>query len=313
VTPKQLLRAALALVILVFLWGAVQLFRKSRADRPVGIRMPVTSAAATDSIVIISSSDTLRVVRHPQGWTVNGFPADTSAVNQFFSALADTTATSEMVAESPGSLPRLGVDSTGRRVVIWSGGQSHLDLVFGRHGPDFEGVYVRRPAESVVYLLHGGLPDAVERRLDDWRDKKMAAVPPDSVTRVEIARGARSYRLVRDQGWRFADGTPADSAAVVRLLENFRALSATGFPSPAQADSARFTRPRRQLRLFGPSGPRLTLLFDSTASGFLVRADTARAVYLFSSWAADQLTPPDSLLRKRPAAATVRPAPPAPR
>jgi len=298
-TPKQLLRAALALAILLLLWGATLLFKKTRADQPIGMKIPVIPSSAADSIRITTSSDTILLAKVAGGWTVNGNPASTPIVEEFFKALADTIEPSELVAENVASHQRLGVDSvSGRHVVVRGGGHTQLDLYFGSHGPDFEGVYARRAGEVPVYLLHGDLPGTVDRRDEDWRDKKMAAISPDTVARVEIARGEHSYALTKGKTWSFAGGTPVDSGAVVRLLENFRSLSANGFPSKHEADSARFYKKARRIKLLDASGhPLVALAFDSGAGGFLVRVDTTSTLYRMDTWVVDQLTPADSVLK----------------
>jgi hypothetical protein len=300
-TPKQLLKAALALGILLLLWGATLLFKKTRADKPIGMRLPAIAATAVDTITISTPTDTIRLARLANGWTVNGNPASTPTVEEFFTALADTIEPSELVAENVASHQRLGVDSaSGRRVVVRGGGQTKLDLFFGSHGPDFEGVYARRVGEVPVYLLHGDLPGTVDRRDEDWREKKIAAISPDTIARVEVTRGSRSYALTKGKTWTFAGGAPVDSGTVVRLLENFRSLSATGFPTKHEADSARFAKKARRIKLLDASGhPLLALAFDSGSAGFLVRADSGSTLYRMDTWVVDQLTPADSLLKPR--------------
>jgi hypothetical protein len=74
-------------------------------------------------------------------------------------------------------------------------------------------------------------------------------------------------------------------------------VDATGFATAAQADSERFERPDRRTRLLRKDGtPLLTLLFDSTAAGFRVRADTGKTVYTMDGYSVDRLVPADSTL-----------------
>jgi hypothetical protein len=301
-TPKQLLRIALALAGLLVVWGLVQLFAHKTDTTAARFDLPQLNAADVDTIKIFRPADTLTVVRGGgDAWAVNGFRAATQAVTDLFNALKDSSL-AELVAQSPTSHAQLGVDSAkGKRLELIKGGQVLLNLVLGDHGPGFEGVYVRRPSEATVYLIHASLSNPVERQLDDWRDKTIATVNPDSVREIRVQRKKGGYTLRHgDGGWRFAAGAPADSGAVRRLLEQYRNLQAGGFPTPAQADSLSFKRATRRMTLMGQSTPLADLLFDSTASWWWARKAEGGTVYRLESWRLDQLFPADSTLRAKP-------------
>jgi hypothetical protein len=301
-TPKQLLRIALALVGLLVVWGLVQLLGHKTDTTTARFDLPKLNAADVDTIRIFRPTDTLVVVRGAgDSWTVNGFLASAQSVSDLFTALQDSSV-AELVAQSPTSHAQLGVDSaTGKRLEMIKGGKALLSLMVGGHGPGFEGVYVRRPSDATVYLIHAGLSNPVERQLDDWRDKGVAAVSPDSVREIRVQRKKGGYTLRQeDGGWRFADGARADSGAVRRLLEQYRNLQAGGFPTPAQADSLSFKRPTRRMTLMGRATPLADLQFDSTASWWWVRKAEGGTVYRLESWRMDQLFPADSTLRAKP-------------
>lgn len=301
-TSKQLLRIAMALVALLALWGLVQLFGHKTDTTTARFDLPRLNAADVDTVKIFRPADTLVVVRgENDSWTVNGFRAASQSVSDLFSALKDSSL-AELVAESPSSHAQLGVDSTkGKRLQMIKASQVLLNLVLGDHGPGFEGVYVRRPGEPTVYLIRANLSNPVERQLDDWRDKEVVAVNPDSVREIRVQRRKGGYTLRRgDGGWRFAAGSQADSAAVRRMLEQYRHLQAGGFPTRAQEDSIHFTRPTRRLTLMGGSTPLTDLVFDSTASWWWVRKAEGGTVYRLESWRLDQLFPADSTMRAKP-------------
>jgi hypothetical protein len=177
------------------------------------------------------------------------------------------------------------------------------DLVMGQRSPDLDGGYFRRAADSTVYLVRGPLAELLGQAPDEWRDRRMASVPADSVVEVEVHRGRSSYRLAREAGgWRFGrGGALADSAAVRSLLGAYARLDADGFASEAQSDSARWDRPERRVRLFRADGsPLITLLADSAAGGFWTRVDSGEVVYRLESWTVDRLAPPDTTLRATP-------------
>jgi len=305
VSTAFLRRLALALGALVVVWLGLKLVRRSGRDQPQAFVRPKIDSSAADLVLIERQTDTIRLTRQGTGWTVNGFPAGPTLVSQLFEAMADTMARGELLAESKSSHERMGLDSLQlRRLVVRKGDETLYTLLIGKRGGNWESAYVRLPNQDAVYQLRGRLVEYVERRVEDWRDKRIVHVEPDSISGVEIQRGKQSYALTKKgSAWTFANGTETDSAAVASLLGQFRTLDASSFATPAQADSTDFSKPERRVGLTGPGGrPIATLAFDSTSGGFWIKRDTLATVYRIDSWLADQLTPIDSTLSKKAAA-----------
>jgi hypothetical protein len=300
VSPKQLLRIALVLVAALFLWGLAELVgRRGDTLERAAVFPPVDSTGV--DVVEIAGDDTIRLARAGGGWTVNGYEAAASVVGELFAGLQDSTA-GELVARSASSHERMGVDSAGgSHLRVFRGGDTLVHLVAGVRGHSYRSRYVRRAGDEEVYLLQGPLTQIFDRTLADWREKGIADVEADSVHVFAVERSDGSYRLERrDSVWAFANGAPADTAAVRRALEGYRALSAQGtsFATPAQADSADFDRPDRRVVLLGPRGDTLlALAFDSTAAGYWVRRAGGSTIYQLYRWKVDEIAPADSALR----------------
>lgn len=292
---KQLARLAGALAVVLALWGAFAVARRAGADHAEGFRLPAIDTAAVDTIAITKGADTALLARQTGGrWRVNGFAAARSNVDQLLRALRDSSNHSELAAERRSSDAAMGVTAdSGRRVRVVVKGAAGLDLIAGHNTNDYLGVYVRPAGDSAVYALRGSLPSAMDRPLDDWRDKTVADVSPDSVQRVEVTRGRTTYALVRTgKSWHLATGAAADSGAVARLLAQYHPASAIGFAKAAQADSVTFTRPTARVRIFtsGPA-PVIDVAFDSTKSAVYARAQSGSTVYLLESWTLTQTAP----------------------
>jgi hypothetical protein len=301
-SAKQLLRVAVVLVAVLFLWGVMEIVNR-RSDRLARIELiPPLAVTDVDTVEIVSPSDTIRLSRTPGGaWRVNGFEASRTGVEALFNALGDSLR-GELVAQSASSHGRMGVDSAeGRHMRFVGGGVVLASLIAGHAGQGFQTRYVRRPGENEVYLLHGEFATMLDRDVPAWREKEIGRVEPDSVATMSAERAGRAYTLTRAEGgWRFADGAAADTAAVRRALDAYRGLAAQGvsFATPAQADSADFTSPDRRVTLLGLRGDTLlALALDSTASGFWVRKAGSEAVYHLYGWKVDDLVPADTTLR----------------
>jgi hypothetical protein len=303
-SSELLRRLGIALAALLVLLGLFALVRMLGSDRQVALDLPRIDTAAVDTVSIRGADSDIVLTRGERGnWFVNGFPASPDAVRSLLTGLADTAASSELVAESETSHERLKVDSaSGRRLRVVSRDRTLLELVAGERVSGMGGgIVVRRPDASSVYSLRGSLAEAVDRGVDEWKDKRIAVVEPDSLGTVEVRRGARGYTLIRaDSIWKFSGGAAADSSAVAGLLSSLREIRASAFASQAESDSTSFARNRGRLRLLSRSGAQLAnLVFDSTSSGVWVRNDSGGVVYRIDSWTWNQIAPAESTLRVR--------------
>jgi Domain of unknown function (DUF4340) len=288
----QLKAISVVVALLLIVWGASEMVSRRPEKTTATLRLPPLAARDVDTITIAHGTDTVMLARQsPASWAVNGFAAATPEVDGLLQALRDSAA-SELVAQSPSSFARMGVDSGNGRIVRVAGrGKTLTTLIIAGHGPEVGAFYLRLPGDTHVYLWHGPLATLVGRPTDDWRDHTVAAVPPDSIAEVEIRRGATRF-VLRKQGarWTLPEGVPADSAAAARLVEAYRTVTASGFATPRQADSLRSARARRSVVVRGPGRRELlALAFDSTAAGFWVRQGST--VYRLDPWRVNQLTP----------------------
>jgi hypothetical protein len=302
-TPRNLRLLAVALGVLLLLWGAVAVASRGGRNEEQRLRLPRMTPADVDSVTIAGARDTVVLARAGTAWRVNGYSTDPQAIEELVAALGDTAAAGDLVAESASSYARLGMDSaSARHVRIVAHGKTVLDIVTGKPGVVYGTGYLRPVASPAVYLVQSSLPRIAERGVDGWRDKRIAAVPGDSVAKIEIQRGGRRYTLSRKgAGWALAPGGATDSMEVANFLRALADVRAAGFATPGQADSVKFSPPTRRLRVLGRDrAPRVSLVFDSTAAGIWARADSGGTVWRMESWGVDQLTPADSTLAARP-------------
>lgn len=305
-TPTRLKQLAGALIVLLVLWAGARVIHNHSGGHVTTYHPPDVHPQDADSVLMIGAQDTVRLIKRSEGhWFVNGNPATNRDVEDLFAQLRDTTG-GELVSESPSSLAALQVDSaSGRRVRVMRAGKSLADVIVGKESSDYRGAYVRKADENDVYLVDNRLRNLVTRTPNAWRDHTIVRVTGDSVATIRVERGRRRYALARkDSSWTLGAGS-ADTAAVRRLLISWQSVRASDFATPAQVDSANFRRPDRKAVLEDAAGhPLAALLFDSTSSGFWVRADTGGTVYKLPAYTANALTPVDSSLKAKPAATT---------
>lgn len=297
----QLRRLVAVLATLVLAWLGLRALRRPASDHPATFRPEPIAPTAVTEIVFASGSDTVRLTRNGPGWLANGFPAAGHLVGELLSELADSSWSGELVASNRASYSRLGVDSAGaRHLMVRAGGKPVIAYRIGKRGSDFASVYLLREGDANVYEVRGRLGEAADRKLEDWRDKRILALAADSIGAVEIRRGRSLLHATRgDSGWKLGS-TPADSAAVADWLGKLASLSATGFGGPQAADSARRSTSHNSIAILNRTGQVLArLTLDSIASGFLVRRQDDSTLYRLDTWTAGQIMPADTLLKRR--------------
>lgn len=293
---QQLKLIAVALAVLLLLWGGSELLSRGSDTVTGSLALPKLSRADVDAITIVKGTDTVVLAKLDSAqWTANGHAAAADAIGELFQAFTDT-APPELVAQSSGSFARLGVDSAGGRWLrVRHAGKEQLELILGERGPDYQSAYLRRPGDTHVYLWRGRLASVADRTAEGWRDKRIAVLPTDSMTVLDVVRGKDRYRLTRAHAAWTLSGSRTDSAAVARYLDRLKTITAAGFALPAARDSVK-ARAVRRLSVRGTRGVLLTLAFDSMASGFLVHhvagvGGEGATVYLMHFWDVDGLTP----------------------
>lgn len=301
-SSRLLVRLAAVLGAVLLLWGALALARKRSLEGGHGPRLIAVDTALVDSVIARGVKDTVRLVRARSDWQVNGFRVAPEESSALLRALADTSG-SELIAESPSSHARLGVDSTtGRRLRVFDNGKAIVDVLVGKSEGGAGTGYLRRFGEPAVYRVRGSFAELAERKVDDWRDKTIVTVPVDSVGSITVRRGAGEYVLRREgKQWKFASGGMPDSNQAVNLVRDVSQIRAAGFAADSQLAGLKFTKPDRRLVLKTSAGRTLAaLVFDSTKSGIWVRHDTAGrgTVWRVESWDWDRLTPTKKTLQQ---------------
>ena len=191
---------------------------------------------------------------------------------------------------------RMGLaNEAGRRLVLGSPDTPDLILLLGETGD--AGRFVRIPGHPEVYVLPAEALEAADRDATGWRDRVVAEVDTTTIASIVVRRGDTEVQLVRGAPWT-VDGTPADSAAVDRVLVGLSRVQASGFPPDSVVLAADFDRPDAVLDVYGAgtvsaaTKPLLSLLFLELESGsFLVRRADQPLAFGLAQWSGTRLLP----------------------
>lgn len=98
--------------------------------------------------------------------------------------------------------------------------------------------YAKTTAMEGAYKVSNGLGDAINKNLDDFREKRLFDFAADNPEKIEMHSGAKSYFLTRSgEDW-WSDGKKMDTVSVDSFIRAIRLLSAAKFVGSGFSTSA---------------------------------------------------------------------------
>jgi hypothetical protein len=217
----------------------------------------------------VVTDDTRLVVDHAgDKWTLAQpvtLPADTEVVNELLDKLS-AAKIKEFVAEGSRGREAFGLDRPLRLTVRTGRDKNRADrsLLLGRFDADKKGVYAMRPDEPSVLLLPEDVFKAVPRNVAVLRNKTIAEIDRDKVTRLDIEGPKGTVSVTKDNDrWKIVapQTVAADAAEVGALLVRIRALRAQGFLTDDASGVARYlARPEVRVTVTQQGAPPTILL-----------------------------------------------------
>lgn len=294
-TERTLKRLVGALAVAVALWIVAELI--SGGSGSIGASGEIAGffddvdAESLEAIRFEQADSTVELERGDGGWTVNGFPADSGAVQRLLDAIPELEV-GDLTATNPANHGRMGVSEDSAASVDFVVAGETKTLLVGDAGRRFGTSYVRLPGADEVYLLEGDLGSHVRRGLDQWRNRVMASLDSAGVARIEVEKDGDAYVLVRgDSAWTFESGDPVQANAVQGILSELSRLVATGFV--AEGDSIAALPTSSTTRALSEGGDVLAEIVVGEGTGERwARTTTDEYVYRVSSFRADRVAPP---------------------
>ena len=294
-TERTLKKIILALAILVVFYVALKVVEGPRRSGNRGegdVLEALLQGASPETIRTVSfvyRGDTIRLESAPEGWLVNGYPADQGMVEQFWTELQSATV-ADLVATNPTNHERLGVSEELASLLDLEQVQGGtVSVLMGNPGPAWSDVYGRLRGEDDVYLVRGNLRSAATRTVSQWRDKRIAALDTAMVSRIQVETDGVEATLSRDAEDWTVDGEPADPARVRGILSELARLDATDFGP----DTLQLPTPTRSLVVLGPSEETLlqVRLVKGVAASWWLQRDEGGTIYQVTGWRAGRLVP----------------------
>ena len=144
--------------------------------------------------------------------------------------------------------------------------------------------YAKSNVVEGAYKVGSDLGDAVNKNVDDFRDKKLFDFGYTEPGKVEIRSGAKTYSLMRGgQDW-WENGKKLDADGIQSLISNLRELSADKF-----VDSG-FTTPEIEASVTSADGKQVEkVLISQSGSNYIAKRDNDSALYQLPANSVDDL------------------------
>lgn len=138
--------------------------------------------------------------------------------------------------------------------------------------------YAKSSVVEGVYKVDASLGHALDKKLDDFRNKKIFDFGFEEPTKIEIHDGASAYFLSRGGADWWQNGKKMDAESVQTLISDLRDLAATKF-----AESG-FAGPTLQLSVTSADGKKVeNVSIAKSGDGFLARRDNDSTFYYLES------------------------------
>jgi hypothetical protein len=208
--------------------------------------------------------------------------ADSSQVDELVRALTD--AKMELGASDDptknGSLFATATPVATAKVTAESGTQ---ELQVRKNKDDY---YAKSSAVEGVYKVPSTLGQALDKNLDDFRNKKLFDLGSDDPSNFEIRTGSKTYLLTKGgEDWWSGSAKKMDAASVDDLLEKIRELSADKF-----VDSG-FTESQIDLTVTSNNAKRVEKVAIAKAGDkYVAKRENDSTLYQLDSKAVEDLT-----------------------
>jgi hypothetical protein len=144
--------------------------------------------------------------------------------------------------------------------------------------------YAKSSVVDGAYKVGSDLGDAVSKKLEDFRNKKLFDFGYADPNKIEIHSGSKTYSLLRGgQDW-WDNGKKMDESSVQSLISNLHDLSAEKF-----VDSG-FTAPEVEATVTSDDGKRIEkVLISKSGSNYIAKRDNEPALYELAATTVEDL------------------------
>jgi len=145
--------------------------------------------------------------------------------------------------------------------------------------------YVKSSAVEGEYKVGSDLGQAIDKGLDDFRNKKLFDFGYNDPNKVEFHIGPKAVFLTRNgEDWWGPEGKKVDASSAQSAISKLRDLSASKFP-----DSG-FTKPEIEATVTSEDGKRVEkILISKSGNAYIGKRENEPALYQLEASSVDDL------------------------
>lgn len=247
-------------------------------------RLLTVNSDDVSRVELIKKSQDMEFGRTKDGWQIlkpSPLRADGSTVDSLVSSLANGTMqlTGAGTSDSATEFARAAPVATAK--VTDNAGTQTLEIRKNKDG-DY---YAKSSAVDGAYKVDASLGQAVDKNLDDFRNKKLFDFSFDEPNKIELHDNSKTLVLTRSgEQWQ-SDGKKMDSTAVEGLVSDLRDLTATKFVTSG------FGRSTIEATVTSNDGKRVEkVLISKSSNTYIAKRENEPSLYQLDSSAVEDLT-----------------------
>ena len=255
------------------------------ADSDLGAVLAELDGSWLTRVELTGPGDAILLEKDGGVWTVNGFEADSGAIDRFLRAV-DEVEVKSVAATNPANHERMGVTAEGAWTLTIDGTAT---VLLGNSGNRYRTAYARLPEADEVNLIEGDLRAAAVRSLFDWRNKVMVRADTAAVTSIRVTRDGTTTVYERQDSTWTVDGEEVDRVKVRDLLQELSGLRASAF---APQDAGMPETPDRSVQALDADGNEIaSVQLAEEESNFRAFSPASPYIFEIPTFRADRIAP----------------------
>jgi hypothetical protein len=222
----------------------------SNIKRSSGIPDLPQMKGSADEIIVTSGSGAVTLLKKEGKWTVgeNGYPADAKVIGEIEKRFKEINVTDLISSKGYYAKYDLTPDKY-IEVIIKKKGMIFRKFKIGKKSPTNRHTFIRIGDQPEIFLAEGTFDLVMNKSIDDFREREMLKIAPDTVSDITVEYQGRTFAFFRTAEKKAADkqakkggnvwgkwacrgyeGVQLDEARVGALLNPLNPLRAKSFP-----------------------------------------------------------------------------------
>ncbi len=251
---KHLIYLLVIVVVLVIVFLGV---KKGTVPKAEVRWLAQVDSSKIDEITITRNGETYTIARGANGWNLTSpleYPATSSFTKSLLGKLTELQIESE-VTSKPDRWKEFEVDEEKGAVVKIKQGDKIDEVVIGKVASGYRQSYARKQGNDTVYLIRGSYASSLNRKIDNWREKKIGDVSEDDIIKVTTDKATLSKEA---EGWRIkgkkGEGFLADEKKVKSYLGAISRIRTAEFPDSTEYAHINWDKPLHTMTVELSSG-----------------------------------------------------------